>query len=121
MREQPGYAGLLAAARNVLLETLLPHLPQSRRYDALMVANAMAIAMRDAAIPPSDEAEILDRLRGLTPDRAKSERAVLAVLSLMVRDGRLDPGTDRHGEAMDGLRDLARFRAAISNPKVLGR
>ena len=41
MREQPNQADLLAIARQVLKEQIIPHLPKG-----LMIANAMAIAAR---------------------------------------------------------------------------
>lgn len=49
MSDQPDAQALLAQARKVLLQELLPLLPKERVYDALMVANAMAIAGREAA------------------------------------------------------------------------
>src|SRR5208282_5249714 len=39
---------LLAFARDVLLNELMPLLPEERRQDALRVANCMAIAAREA-------------------------------------------------------------------------
>ena len=45
-REAPA---LLALARDVLLNELLPLLPPERRLDARLVANCMAIAAREAA------------------------------------------------------------------------
>ena len=38
---------LMATARDALLNELLPALPKDRRYAALMIANAMAIAARE--------------------------------------------------------------------------
>ena len=43
-------ADLLEEARRTLLEILLPLLPADHRYDGLMVANAMAIAARQARL-----------------------------------------------------------------------
>ena len=44
MGDLPGGAALLALARDVLLNELMPLLPQERRSDALLVAKCMAIA-----------------------------------------------------------------------------
>ena len=41
MTDHPDGAALLDEARRTLLEILLPLLPPERRYDGLMVANAM--------------------------------------------------------------------------------
>ena len=46
MREQPDGRALLAIARTVLREQLLPLLPKDQHYSALMIANAMSIAER---------------------------------------------------------------------------
>ena len=43
MEDQPDGAALLEAARRLLLDELAPLLPAERRYDGLMIANAMAI------------------------------------------------------------------------------
>jgi hypothetical protein len=48
MRDLPSGPSLLALAREVLLSELVPLLPQERRLDALLVANSMAIAEREA-------------------------------------------------------------------------
>ncbi len=46
MREQPNGKELLAIARQVLKDAVIPNLPGEQRYNALMIANAMAIASR---------------------------------------------------------------------------
>jgi hypothetical protein len=65
MREQPDGAQLLAIARAVLKQSLLPLLPKDQHYNALMIINAMSIAERQ-----------LDY--GQTPQQA--ERVVLCQL-----------------------------------------
>ena len=45
--DQPAGEALLEAARRLLLDELLALLPAERRYDGLMIANAMAIAGRE--------------------------------------------------------------------------
>jgi Domain of unknown function (DUF6285) len=49
MRDLPGAPALLALAREVLLDDLMPLLPAERQPDALLLAKAMAIAGREAA------------------------------------------------------------------------
>jgi len=60
MADLPPGPALLAAARDVLLNDLLPLLPAERRLDALLVANCMAIAEREAAAD-AQAAEAIDR------------------------------------------------------------
>lgn len=94
MRNEPGAAALLGLARQVLLKELAPLLPAARRYDLLMVAAAMAIAVRelegdgaapalererllaffdDAEGPPESEAigNTLERLNGLLAEQVR--------------------------------------------------
>ena len=96
--EQPDGAVLLAEARRLLSEDLLAELPERRRYEARMIANAMAIAGRElAAHAPA------------TADDRK--------LAADIRRGQYDNDA--------GLRDrlaadvLARL--AVSNPKAMPR
>jgi hypothetical protein len=48
MHDLPRGPALLTLARDVLLNDLLPLLPEERRLEALLVANCMAIAAREA-------------------------------------------------------------------------
>lgn len=101
MWEKPDAAGLLATAREVVLNEILPHLPPEKAIAARMVAAAIAIAQREqnaVAIPARD----------------------LAALAAEIRAGRHDPGTATHAEVAAFLRDYARARAAVSAPKALG-
>lgn len=125
MRDRPDGAGLLWQARAVLLRELLAELPESKRYDGLMVAAAMAIAAREleageaplrrhhAALaaflgedvtPPIDETELR---RGL--DR------LLARLAKEIRAGERDDDP----RVFRLLRDLSIDQLRESNPKVL--
>ena len=63
MLERPDAAGLLEAARDVLLRELLPQLPESKRFEARMVANAMAIAGRETAADAAPAAAAATRTR----------------------------------------------------------
>ncbi|MDP6390003.1 MAG: DUF6285 domain-containing protein [Alphaproteobacteria bacterium] len=46
MQDSPTSTDLLDIARQTLLDSVLPALPEERRLDGLMIANAMAIAAR---------------------------------------------------------------------------
>jgi hypothetical protein len=101
--EKPDAADLLATAREVVLKELLPALPPEKAFAARMVANAIAIALREAgadvsALPATD----------------------LAALAREIRAGAHDPGTPRHEAVRDFLRAYARLRAGVSAPKALG-
>jgi hypothetical protein len=115
MLERPDGAALLDTARDVLIEELLPHLPEAQRFAARMIANAMAIAAREARQGQAWQAESLAAIATLT-DRAA---APLAGFATAIRAGAFDPGTPRHAAAAATLVALARARCAVSAPKAL--
>ena len=100
MADQPDGAALLKAARALLLETLLPALPEERRYEALMVASAMAIAAREMA--------------AALPEDALAE-AEAAILAKAIRQGQ----KDANAEVYEELLTESKKRLAVSNPKLL--
>jgi Domain of unknown function (DUF6285) len=59
MRDLPSGAALLALARDVLMNELMPQLPQECRAEALLVARCMAIAKREAEAPAEEGRAIL--------------------------------------------------------------
>jgi Domain of unknown function (DUF6285) len=130
MTERPEAADLLDEARRTLLEILLPLLPQERRYDALMVANAMAIAAREHR---AGDGPLREETRGLAtlsaaPDAMSGPPAALSArrrdlqrqLAQDIRQGRYDtPGAPRDA-VRRYLRASTEGRVRLSNPKVLG-
>jgi Domain of unknown function (DUF6285) len=78
MRDLPSGTALLALARTVLIEELMPLLPPEHRFDALLVGNCLAIAEREAiagADGPEagvDELAALYRVDGGLPGGAKA-------------------------------------------------
>lgn len=118
MLERPDASGLLETARDALLRELLPHLPEAKRFEARMVANAMAIARREI---PADTAPALVRLRALmgAPPDAPPD-ALLRRLAAEIRSGERDPGRPGSAAAAGALAELTRLRCAVSNPRALG-
>ena len=116
-REAPEGPSLLATARDALLQEILPKLSGKDAFTARMIANAMAIAAREAT---QDEAWMsatratMQRLTGATeaPDTA---------FAAAIRAGAFDPGSAHHSEVAALLREAARMRCAISAPRVLGK
>jgi hypothetical protein len=126
MNDIPDATKLLAIARATLLDKLLAHLPEELRYDALMIANAMAIAIREQANGEAADAAELARLRGLFGERAKSiapDALDVALagyrkrLATDIRNGRFD-GAEREA-LLAHLAQTAADQLAISNPKAL--
>jgi hypothetical protein len=62
MRDLPSGAALLALARDVLVDELMPLLPEECRPDALLVAKCMAIAQREAEAATEEGRAILGEI-----------------------------------------------------------
>jgi hypothetical protein len=111
-------AGLLAVARLVLRQDLLPRLVGEDRFTAAMIANAMAIAARDAEFG----ADIRERERQAlvafyaAPTVTPLE-PLLRRLARDLRKGRLAAADEPRLRAL--LEARARGRLEISNPDYL--
>src|SRR4051812_10212341 len=93
--DQPAGEALLEAARRLLVDELLALLPAERRYDGLMIANAMAIAgreLRDAGAAPAAAAQRLSVFYG---DATAAPEALGRRLVADIRAGRFDDGPAR--------------------------
>lgn len=127
MRDKPDGAALLELARSVLTEDLLAELPETARYRVRMVGNAMAIARREI----SDGGRIQEGERKALADlydepatpagRVDAEPLDEALnrlnwwLVAEIRAGRRDGEARVHTL----LRDSARGRLSLANPKAL--
>jgi hypothetical protein len=129
MRDRPTGDQLLETARAVLRDDLIQALPSEKRHEALMIANAMTIAIRQLRNGDEHEQQELAALRrilGQCGSDARPPGADLAQaltdcnrsLCQWIRDGRVDGG-ELHTVVWTHLRDVARHRVAESNPKYL--
>ena len=116
-REAPEGANLLATARDALLTEILPKLTGTDAFTARMIANAMAIAAREAAQDEAWVAATRATMQHLTGAADAPDRA----LASAIRTGAYDPGSAHHAEVAAMLRNAARMRCAISAPRVLGK
>jgi hypothetical protein len=125
MRDRPSAAELLEQARAVLLAELLEDLPAEKRYTGLMVASAMAIAMRECA---AGDRPLHAELTGLSnyyddtstesADGAKVEQALVRLnrrLAADLRGGRADGDPT----VFSLLRRVAIDKLRESNPRAL--
>jgi len=127
MTDKPDGAALLEEARRTLIETLLPELPPERRYDGLMVANAMAIAARESGRGDDCVREDVKLLAALFPASAAASSENLrtrllqleARLAREIRTGLCDAPGPRRDAVRDYLRGSATTRVRLSNPKAL--
>ena len=126
MTDRPNGAELLKIAREALMRELAAELPESKRYLALMIANAMAIAAREAELGDGADRAELTSLRMLfqepgpdtSEDVADRLEALNRRLRAEIRSGKFDGGRDEV-RLRDHLRRSAEARVAISNPKAL--
>jgi hypothetical protein len=126
MNDQPDATELLAIARATLLDKLLPRLPEELRYDALMIANAMAIASREYAAGDAPAQAELARLRTLLGEHDSSlpDAALHAALTeynrrlaTAIRGGQFDDL--KRAALLDHLDKTAADKLAVANPKAL--
>jgi len=126
MSDIPDAPELLAIARSTLLDKLLPRVPEELRYDALMIANAMAIAARENTAGDTAILAEVVRLAALLKEQCepragaelRSARSDLnRRLAAHIRAGRFD---DRDRAALlDHLAQTAAGELAVSNPRAL--
>lgn len=121
MINQPGTRDLLTVARQVLLDSVTPELTGERKYQTLMVSNAMGMAIRELEQREQGEPEQTDRtVRAFLAERSLGDTVgePEAELALAIRERRLD-GADPALRAV--LRTLTEARLRINNPGFLKR
>lgn len=129
MKDISDATDLIATAREALLNELLPTLAKEQRYVGLMIANAMAIALRESRSSADAIGAETDRVRGLLagiqseirPAESGGVRSELSVLRralcAAIREGIFDDA--RAPALMAHLVRTAADWVAISNPKAL--
>lgn len=121
MINQPETGDLLAEARKVLLESLAPDLTGKCKYEALMVANAMGIAIRELEQRQQGEPEKTDQaLRTYLESHSlyDANGEAESTLASAIRERRLD-GADPALRSV--LRTLTSARLRVNNPGFLER
>ena len=107
-------AALLEVARDTLREEVAPGLGAEARYHAAMVANAMAIAIRQVELGPSMRTAERRRLGEFYASR---ETTLAELRTRLCRDLRAGAFVDeRAGELRTLLQEFVHARLAISNP-----
>jgi len=118
MRDQPDAAGLLEIARETLRGDLIDALPAGKRYEALMIANAIAIAARQMTAgdePFANEASELRDILGSKGDLKDLNHE----LARRLRAGAFGPGTPDRDRIYDILWQATEQKVRESNPKYL--
>jgi hypothetical protein len=101
INDEPDARGLVSIALRTFRDSVLPAVPAERRFEALMIANALSIAERELAA---------------TPDAALE--AQIPQLCSDIDAGAYDT-PERQTDLRKVLWELTRARLAISNPRLL--
>jgi hypothetical protein len=111
MRDAPQGVELLAEARRVLADTVLPQLSSDSRYQILMVIRAITLAEREFEASAGTEEKLGEMLQqlvgsdGTVPELTQS-------LSRRIRDGDFDESR----ELYEFLRLVVGFKLKETNP-----
>ncbi len=89
MRDQPQGAELLAEARQLLSESILPELTSKARFKMLMALRAMDLAERELRTDPGQENRFNERLSQLVVSGGAAQDR-FSVLSKSIRNGVFD-------------------------------
>jgi hypothetical protein len=126
VNNRPNASELLAIARATFTAEILPALPEELRYNALMIANALAIARREIEAgdtPLRAEFERLTTLLSEIPREVAGEALPAALadynrrLASQIRAGRFD--REERAVLLEHLRKTTEEKLAVSNPKAL--
>lgn len=129
MQDGPTAIEILEAARETLLDAILPVLPQERRLDGLMIANAIAMVGRGLAFgdgPGRDEQGRLEELLGEAPVPTETAAALEARLRDLnrrlcheIRNGSFDAPAPRRDALYRHLWEATLQKLRESSPKHL--
>jgi len=120
MRDLPSGAALLALGRELLLDQLLPLLPQERQRELRLLATAMAIAEREAIAGDAPERDIGERLAEFYACRAAGpDDALLRRFAADLRAGALEQCEMRQRAARAILWRLTILKLREGNPQFL--
>lgn len=124
MRDRPNSAELLEIARTRLMEELLPALPAENKYSALMIAAAMAIAMRELKNGGAAEMEeqfMLDELLGADVSGDASLLDLNHRFAAGLRAGEFESSKSNQDIVLRLLRHVTLSKLGESNPKYLAK
>jgi Domain of unknown function (DUF6285) len=116
MRDLPNGAGLLRLPRDVLVNELMPLIPEERRPGAMLVAKCMAIAQREAKAPAEAEQAILCEVEILCGPHVAD---VLRLFADDLRGGAFEGSESRDQAARALLWRLTLAGLRRSNPEFL--
>ena len=118
MRDLPSGPALLALARDVLLNELMPLLPPTAHLEARLVANSMAIGEREAISGAAPEERILHELEEFYGE-GEGEQGLMRRFARDLRAGAFEGGEPRERHAREILWHLTVAKLRDANPRFL--
>ena len=115
INDEPDAHGLVTIALQTFRDSILPVVPAERRFEALMIANALSIAERELAARP--EPALAAAISGLIGESGDLE-ALAPKLCAAIDAGAFD-APERQAELRKALWELTRARISVSNPRLL--
>ena len=119
MRDLPTGPALLALARDVLLNELMPLLPPTAHLEARLIANSMAIAEREALSGAAPALGIRHELEELYGEGGEGEPGLLRRFARDLRAGTFEKGGPRGHHAREILWRLTIAKLRDANPRFL--
>ena len=119
VRDLPTGPALLALARDVLLNELLPLLPPTAHLEARLVANSMAIAEREALAGAAPAHGILHELEEFYGEGGEGEQGLMWRFARDLRAGTFEEGEPRERHAREILWRLTIAKLRDANPRFL--
>jgi hypothetical protein len=115
INDEPDARGLVTIALQTFRDSILPAVPAERRFEALMIANALSIAERELAAEP--EPALVAAIGGLIGETGELE-ALAPQLCAAIDAGVFD-APERQADLRKTLWELTRVRLNVSNPRLL--
>jgi hypothetical protein len=115
MRDAPQGVELLAEARRVLADTVLPQLSSDSRYQILMVIRAITLAEREFEASTRTEEKLAEKLHGIVGCNGTVPE-LAQLLSRGIRNGEFDESE----ELYEFLQLAVAFKLKETNPSTVG-
>ena len=115
INDEPDARGLVTIALQTFRDSILPVVPAERRFEALMIANALSIAERELAAEP--EPALAAAIGGLIGETGDLE-TVAPRLCAAIDAGDFD-APERQADLRKTLWELTRARLSVSNPRLI--
>ena len=126
MRIRPNILDILELSKNIISYEFDDNSFDNRKYEILMMANAITIATRQLKIGVGPERKELKKLLNLTKSSASPKASIgdrladlYASVCLEIRKGNFDPDKNNHNELRNILVEVALQLVMEYNPKYL--